>query len=721
MNLNIKLLILLLMSSCLNLYTDELDSGWIELDELLNIKIQTANRTVELIKDVPASVVILNKQDIERLGLKTFGEVLAYIPGMYVIDDYYWLGSISYGVRGFFSQGPSNNMIILVNGVNQMSDKYSDYPDILTNVNPEIIDRIEVVRGPNSVVYGPGAFFGAINIITNEIDEDEPQKSVSASYGTYNTQIFNSTYSAVENDLKFRLIASYSSTDGINNPFTDITTRFGLLEYVGLDSNSTIEGQRKDQRKYIGLSLSYKNLFGEFSFSDSQKGIFDGQPNLETGSLLHAKGLFTNIGYNFQYKNISSQLKLGYYSNSHVLDYEVFREHYYELDAQNTNSYDLELINNYKPNDNFNLLFGLFRRTVLDIHQFSDFHYYGLDYGAREIGLENHGSFSTHAIYSQLNYNFFNKLQIVLGGRINHLEDYDIYFSNGIVSEDPDDMRPVNEENRVVKYATYSPENNGITFLGRAAIIYDLGENQVLKFLWGQASKQPSFTENYRQMPEDRPFLNPAYINTFELNYTADISKKININFSLFLNDLDKLISTKNLFDSNTGLWEIFSLSSGEMQTQGAELIIQTHPIESMLFNFSTTYQRTKDLRIGYEDIDVAYSPELLIKSSLAFYFNKNLMSNLFFYYQSEMSTFWKVDTTPDEGFRIGNKIDGYFYLDLNLRYSDFIFDNLFLNLKVMNLLDQEIQYPTTLSNAWADKGTLGIGRSFIVTLGYNF
>ena len=79
-----------------------------------------------------------------------------------MLNDY-WQNE-SYGVRGFWSKGWNDNVIIMVNGVDQISDYFNDYPLTTIAVPVEAIDKIEVVRGPMSVIYGSGAFFGAINI-----------------------------------------------------------------------------------------------------------------------------------------------------------------------------------------------------------------------------------------------------------------------------------------------------------------------------------------------------------------------------------------------------------------------------------------------------------------------------------------------------------------------------------------------------------------------------
>ena len=72
----------------------------------------------------------------------------------------------NFGVRGFLTSGMNNSMMLMVNGVNQYEDYWGFNPLSRINVPVETIERIEIVRGPMSVVYGSGALLGAINIIT---------------------------------------------------------------------------------------------------------------------------------------------------------------------------------------------------------------------------------------------------------------------------------------------------------------------------------------------------------------------------------------------------------------------------------------------------------------------------------------------------------------------------------------------------------------------------
>jgi len=693
------------------------------LDELLSLKVITAGKQVQEVKEIPASAVIITRKDIELLGFTSYTEILEHIAGFYMIDDYYWLGSMNFGVRGFFSTGPFNNIIVLVNGISQLSDKYSDYPDVKINVPVEAIDRIEIIKGPMSVMYGSGAFFGAINIITNTVDENNPCRQVSASYGSLQTGKISARLSGAENKLKYCFNASISSTKGIDVPFTDLTSNESVLNYVGLNSTSKTAGQFDDSRKYFNLFLEHTGLFFDLSFIETKKDIFDGQPGFDDGSLMKTHASNVVLGYQKEINDkFSFKIKSGYYSHGHIIDYMVFRPYYYEVDGQTSSSFDIELNTFYKPNDKFELTAGLYDRTVLSVFQISDFAYYGLNYGHGKSGLPRGEHYSTGAAYSQIKYQPFDFVSITGGIRIEHLQNYNMYNTRGIVSEDPDDNRNIDSTGlRRIYTSNYQPANNGFSIIPTLAILFNLNSHNVVKLLYGQATKQPSFSENYRQLPENRPLLNAADIQTFELNYIMDIPSKFNLNFSLFHNELDNLISTTNLLNQLTREWEFYSTNSGKMATNGVELGLGYSPIKKLRINISGVYQHSKDKRVEYKDIDMGYSPTLLLYGNLSWQLLKKSSISLIGRYIDKMETLWKTESTTENGYRIGNTIEPQYIFDANLRISELFNTEIFFNLKVSNIFDTQIRYPTTTSNAWMDKGSLGKGRTVLFMVGYKF
>ncbi len=713
----IMILLILSFSKILSQSTEisNKDLHDMSLDELFSLSVSTAGKKPENIKEIPASVIVINRQEIESAGYQTFTELLSNVTGFYLIDDYYWLGSLNFGVRGFFSTGPMNNIIILVNGVNQLSDKYSDYPDVKINVPIEAIDRIEIIRGPMSVMYGPGAFFGAINIITNGIENETPLSMASLTYGSMNTKRAFARYSANADNLKFTINAGYSDTEGIDRPFSEMTSDLSVLTEVGLDSNATTAGQRNDNRKYFGLNLGYNDFQADISIVETVKDIFDGQPNLPRGSEMTTHAMNFSAFYQIRFAdNLDSKFKVGYYNHSHVLDYEVFFPSYYEIDAQNTSSYDAEINIFYEPKQNIDITFGLYRRTVLDLIQISDFGYYGPEYGEGEIGLPDGETYSTHAAFTQLNWKPIENIEIVGGIRLDHLDDYPILYSRG--EKRPDDSI----DHRITKQAVYSPENNGFSMTSRLALLYKIGQN-ILKLMWGQATKQPSYSENYRQFAGNHPFLEAADISTLEINALIDMAKNLKMSVGGYYNGLNNLISTTNILDQETGEWDIFSYNSGKTATSGIEIGLLYKNPDCINLNASFVYQKSNDKRKGYENIKPGYSPDILANISACYEIYDDIKIAIVGKFIDDMETEWKTKTIPEEGYRIGEKIDAFYVMDLNFRFDNILEKGIFVNLKIGNLTGKDIRYPATSSNSWANKGTLGYSRTFYISSGYKF
>jgi len=148
----------------------------------------TATRTPHTLKDVPVETVVVTRQDIERSNAQNIMDVLKTIPGVQtsVHDDVF--GTYTWRAK---LQGLSLNDgygLILVDGQRIMgcgqSGGMGEYGIGLNQIPVEMIDRIEVVKGPGSALYGSDAIAGVINIITLKIPQ-KPTGKAGVSYGWY--------------------------------------------------------------------------------------------------------------------------------------------------------------------------------------------------------------------------------------------------------------------------------------------------------------------------------------------------------------------------------------------------------------------------------------------------------------------------------------------------------------------------------------------------------
>lgn len=136
------------------------------LEELTNLKVTSASLHDQSLKDAPASVTVITAEDIRRRGCQTVAEALAFVRGSYLTYDYtYW----SFGLRGFGVPGDYDVLVLIqINGhtildnVDEMGAWYGqDFP-----LDVSLIQRIEIVRGSSSALYGSNGIFATINIVT---------------------------------------------------------------------------------------------------------------------------------------------------------------------------------------------------------------------------------------------------------------------------------------------------------------------------------------------------------------------------------------------------------------------------------------------------------------------------------------------------------------------------------------------------------------------------
>lgn len=155
--------VLLLLALAVPLFAQEEDAELAALLEVLENETAIATKTRMNSDYVPGIVTVLEAEELEALGFETVWEALAMVPGMQTVRD----GSAtpSLIVRGIQFPFNNGNVKILIDGV-PLSRESSGINSTALNLPVEAVERVEVIRGPGSVIYGDFAFMGIVNIVT---------------------------------------------------------------------------------------------------------------------------------------------------------------------------------------------------------------------------------------------------------------------------------------------------------------------------------------------------------------------------------------------------------------------------------------------------------------------------------------------------------------------------------------------------------------------------
>ncbi|RPJ49244.1 MAG: TonB-dependent receptor, partial [Candidatus Latescibacterota bacterium] len=164
----------------------DVDYAEMTLEQLMAIPVHAASKRDQKATEAPSSVTLITSQDIRTYGWRTLGDLLRSTPGFYVSNPrtYGFLG-----VRGFGRPGDfGGRILVLVNG-HRLNDPLYDTAAIVDDfiLDMDLIDRVEVVRGPGSALYGNNAFFAIVNIIMKRGDQIQgiEASGESATYDSY--------------------------------------------------------------------------------------------------------------------------------------------------------------------------------------------------------------------------------------------------------------------------------------------------------------------------------------------------------------------------------------------------------------------------------------------------------------------------------------------------------------------------------------------------------
>ncbi len=320
----------------------------LSLEQLMNVNISVSARRGERLQDSSAAVYILKNSTIQRSGATSIPELLRLVPGVEVTRI--GKGKWGIGIRGFNGGIFTNRLLILVDGRSAFSPaKIGMFWDTLDTLI-EDIDRIEVVRGPGTALWGGNAFNGVINIVTkHSCDTIGGKASVAAG-----------------DEERWFGSVRYGKAFGNN--------RYGRAYFKSFERDDATRPDGSDNYdQWTGSQGGFRLDFGsvEQGATSLQFNAYEGNQNEEL--ILPAPGSGSATELRRKHVSYSGMNFLAHWekqaSDKHNFRSRFTADHskrddlFFDLEI---NSYDLDLQHDFKPTAANRLLWGLAYRLTKD-------------------------------------------------------------------------------------------------------------------------------------------------------------------------------------------------------------------------------------------------------------------------------------------------------------------------------------------------------------------
>nr|WP_321451273.1 TonB-dependent receptor [uncultured Carboxylicivirga sp.] len=527
------------------------------LKELSELKIITGSIKEEKRKSAPSNITIITSQMIEERGYKTLVDICQDIPGFdfMMYND----GGGEYPTfnmnRGMGDVG-NPEILVMVDGIIQNSISFN-WSMLWTYENMLIdIDRIEIIQGPGSVMYGAQAFSGIIHIITKKKFNGIHANAWYGSYATRSLELYAGT--KLSTNTNFSIAVHNYSSDGDN----------------GIDRYDP--GTYFKDNQYPSIIIHDYNANGEYiSHINNSKG-----------------GTWIKDGFNTQTHNFAVRSKLnykntefGFYFTDYIRPYgsAVVAYEYDLTDKENTNhyrNYHAYASNKTELNNKLTLQSDLVYRVTNIIpdggfkylYQFPDLRKSYAGYSNQtyleekllfNINSKNDLSFGFKASinnannrtvslgeYSTKKYSTDWSWDIAYdGGGLNRTKDYPNYWVKEIAVYALWDYQ-LNEHLSSSAGIRYDYNSDYGSILNpRFALDFNPSPIWGAKFMYGRAFRQPSIFELFSEF-RGNPNLGPQNINTAELELTSLLlNDQLSIKFNFYYSIINNLIGK---VDDNT-------------------------------------------------------------------------------------------------------------------------------------------------------------------------
>jgi len=542
-----------------NTAQDPQDLSNLDLEQLMQIKVEAASLHDQSVQDAPASVTVITQDEIRRYGYRTLGEALSSARGIYTSTD----RTFTYGgVRGFSLPGDfGERFLVMVNGHN-MADNIlgessrfgQDFPLDMT-----LIKRIEIIRGPSSALYGTSGIFLTINVVTFSPEElnGTAVRTETGSFGEKKLQATTST--SIGHGATLLLSGSLFNDTGQHS-----------IYFPEDNSPATNDGRAIDMDGEKGY-----HLFGDFMWHGwNVTALFGARDKIQPISW--GDTVFNDRG-------------------TRVIDSRNF------VDATYTHD--------------FNSSRNLEWRVYYDSYRFEGIYHFALD-PSDSLIEDDRDSFHGDWVGSQLTYRFpvphFGSLTVGTSARFDLrtlMQNFDVqpvyhqYLDVNrpdqqfaVFAQDEWDLTRKWKLNLGARFDYSAYLHNSVS--PRAALIYQPSSKVSYKLLYGHAFRNPSAFELFYHIgfaELANPSARPENANTFEFAVERKVTRKVNAVASVYHYGLSDLL---------VGVYTPAGLlqyqNTDKVRASGVEVELNGHPAPWLELTASMAVQRAIDSSTDY-------------------------------------------------------------------------------------------------------------------------
>jgi outer membrane cobalamin receptor len=632
----------------------------------------TATRYPEYLKNIPVFVTVLTKANLRSTNSLSLSEGLKNISGI-DIKSSGGFGQVStLSLRG----SSASQVLVLLDGrpLNYINTGIFN----LSDFSAEQVERIEIVRGPLSSLYGANALGGVVNIISSI--PKESQATGSLSFGSFNTQIYSLNLS--QNYNKFRLSfgtdRESSDNDRENSDVSNFTTHTKLF----FSPSSKINGELffNTQHDRMGVPGVVPDPDNIPKYGDQEVySLFDRQKDKNYSVDLTIK-FAPKPKQNLSAKFYWDQRRMDYhmvYNNYDPIYFDIIKtieDYTYKVKTQGGFfQYSMPI---FSKNT---ITFGCdFRKDELDASQKT---HYAPDSvtSLSDTLIFWRPETKTLGFWGTGNFNFNNRWTLQVGMR---LDDHSLY---------PSEVSP------------------------NLGLIYHLNPNHSLKFSWGKAYKAPTFNDLFWPIVGN-PNLKPEKGNAFETSFNSS-TNQVSAQISLFYKKVKDLIVWLPLGEN--GQWQPFNVDKYKGQGVEMDLDLKLGKRTDLCVNYTANFDKEIRKELVYDDSQpgkrefrnverrARFTPRHKINFDLnreiLFHLSANLVVN---WTDKRVNYYSDYSNYPHIGY-IEKTIEPHTNVELHLRQE--IKSGVELSLSLINLLNEKIS--TQFGNNVKDRDFPNPGR----------